>query len=200
MINSYWGDASRSVGAENIVLNSGSGNDMNEPSMVCDTQGRVWVVSYEGTTGDIWFDMEDFQDGTYWPGPFIITAAGENINPTISYDSSGTVYCVWQHTISANDYGINISYNSSGSWSTPLEITSGSKNIYPQIPENLTIFDNLVGFICKDDTSDNLMFHSIPEFSDFIHFIIIILFIQMLALTIEKRISKMNISKNRSKD
>ena len=182
-----WGTITHGSG-EDIVITNGSGT-MREPSLVCDMQGRVWIVTSENVDGDdnIWFEMEDFKDSTYWPGPYLLAKNGDLYNPTIGYDGSNTVYCVWENNTSATNIRIYFSYNSSGSWSTPIEIVAGKKYIYPQIPKNLSTHNNQVSFIYKNNTDFELIFYSIPELPTPGQVIILILFLQLLIMVSAKR-------------
>ncbi len=186
MSPSNWGAVNHSTGWDDVALSHGGG-PLNEPSMVCDAQNRVWIVTYKSGTWDLWHTMEDFQDSTYWPGPFLINNKGENRYPTIGYDTSGVVYCVWQHLDPSYNSNVTLSYNTSSGWVTPIDVVSGNENVYPQIPKNLSASSNLVGFIYKDHTNFDLEFESIPEFSDLLHFISIILIFQILVMITNKR-------------
>jgi len=177
-----WGTITHGSG-EDIVITNASGT-MREPSLVCDMQGRIWIVTSENVGGDdnIWFEMEDFNDSTYWPGPFLLAKNGDLYNPTIGYDSSNTVYCVWENKTSASNTRIYFSYNSAGSWATPIEIVAGKNYIYPQIPKNLSIHNSQVSYIYKNDTDFELIFYSIPELPMPGQVIILILFLHFLIM------------------
>jgi hypothetical protein len=189
----FWGNASKVSGGKDIILSNGTGGNMSEPSLVCDATGvgRVWVVSSELTQNNqynIWYIMEDFEDSNYWSMKFLIDSDPiyELKNPNIGFDNAGTLYCVWEKRFTASDIQIYLSSNISTSWSQPQQITNQDKNIYPQIPKNLTGNNNQFGFIYKDDTNDNIMFHQIPEFSDISEMLIIILILQLFFVQIKK--------------
>jgi hypothetical protein len=180
----YWGNAAGTSYEEDVVISNSS--DMMFPSIACDTEGRVWIVTYEDTTAyDIWFDMEDFDDTTYWPGPFRIANTGQLENPTIGYDDSGTVYCVWRRYKAVDDASICLSMNASGNWSAPVEVVVGDDNIYPQIPKKYGQ-DN-VNIIYKNETNDDLIFLSIPELSSFAQIIGLVLLFQVLIMIPNRR-------------
>jgi hypothetical protein len=182
-----WGNASRIPGKEDMIMATANSH-MREPSLVCDFQGWVWVVTCNGSDDyNIWYAMEDFQDIHHWPQEFTIAETGKLSNPTIGFDSSGTVYCVWQREITASDIRICYSYNSSSSWSMPVEIMTGNKNILPQIPKNLSVPGNQISFIFKDDTNSNIIFLSIPEFSELMQYLFLFLIIQIMVMTTSKR-------------
>jgi hypothetical protein len=183
----YWGDAGRNSGGEDTPISRAS-NHINEPSLVCDTQRRVWIVSYESSTWDIWFSMEDFGDASYWPGPYRIASSGDNRYPTIGYDDSNKVYCFWQHKEGLATFNISYAYNASSGWSVPVEVASGKEFIYPQIPKNLTPSNDIIGCVYKNETDDGLMFESIPELPAVFQFIVLILFVQILILSCVKKI------------
>jgi hypothetical protein len=182
----YWGDASRTTAGEDTPIFSAT-NHVNEPSLICDAQGRVWIVTYESAVWDILFSMEDFQDTTYWPGPFVIASSGENRYPTISYDTSGIVYCVWQHKEGLSTFNISFSSNSSSGWSTAVEIASGNDFVYPQIPKNLSIYNKQISFVYKNETDDGLMFESIPEIPVTAQIFILIILLNLVIISIRRK-------------
>jgi hypothetical protein len=190
----FWGNAGQISGEKDVILGNGTGGNMSEPSLACDTvdKGRVWVVTSELTQNNqynIWYIMEDFQDSNYWPQIFLIenSPTYELKNPTIGFDSTATLYCIWEKRLSANDIQIYSSYNTSTIWSTPQQLTNQDKNIYPQIPKNLTSNQDQFSFIYKDDTNNNIMFHQIPEFSDITEIILIVLILNFLMIQVKRR-------------
>ncbi len=181
MTKSAWKNTVKSA-MEDVALQNSSGGHMQAPSLTCDPQGRVWITTHEASTlNNIWVVMEDFKDSTYWDKKQKIAEYGNNINPTIGYDSTGNVYCIWQFE-NGGDNQIHLSYNDSGSWSTPTVVELGGDYIYPQIPKNITGSDNVVGYIFKNNSADELLFTSIPELPDFAKFVILFLFIQVFIM------------------
>jgi hypothetical protein len=189
-----WGDAAGNQGKSDIVLFNNTGCNMSEPSLICDAQGsgRVWVVSSEKDLNNkysIWYAMDDFKDTNYWPNAskIINGCSNELKNPVIGYDSQGTIYCVWERWFTMADVQIYLSQNSSNFWTTPVKLTSVNKNIYPQIPKNLSGPGNQVSIIYKDDNGENIMFHSIPEFPYFSQFLILILIVLKISIIHSQR-------------
>jgi len=194
MNTNFWGNASKVPYKKDIVISNSTGGNMSEPSLICDSigAGRVWIVTSEKTKDNyynIWYSIEDFQDSTYWPySGLIANSTTHNLkNPTIGFDSSGTVYCVWESGFSVSDIQINMAWNSSSTWTIPINITNVNKNIYPQIPANMSGAGNEVGLIFKDDTNDDIVFHSIPEFSDLFQLMILILILQFIFVFIKRK-------------
>ncbi|WP_455392631.1 hypothetical protein [[Eubacterium] cellulosolvens] len=184
----YWGDASGTSGNEDLVIFNSS--DINEPSLICDIDGQVWIVASESTPAwNILYDMEDFGDATYWPGPFHIATSGKLKNATIAYDASGTIYCVWEREIGGGENRICMAVNTSSSnqWSAPTEAVTGNLNMFPQLPKNITVDVCNISFIYKDHTSDELVFHSIPEFHDFIQVSVLMFIITILIMINPRR-------------
>jgi hypothetical protein len=181
MLLSSWGNTTKS-GQEDIALQNASGGDMEVPSIACDAQGRVWITTHEGSTlNNIWVIMEDFKDDNYWDNAEKIADYGNNLNPTIGYDATGRVYCIWQFE-DGGDNEIRLSYNDSGSWSAPIPVEIGGDYIYPQIPKNITGDDNLPGYIFKNNTAHELLFISVPELPDFAKIIVLFLFVQIFIM------------------
>jgi hypothetical protein len=72
------------------------------------------------------------------------------------------------------------------------------KNIYPQMPKNLSSKNDQFSLIYKDDTNDNIMFHQIPEFPSIAEILFIILILQFLIIQIKRKnkLKKLNFSKS----
>ncbi len=183
-----WGNISHVNNWDDIAITNISGGTMEKPSLICNSTGSVWIVTYEGGVGlnNVWFSVENFEDTIFWDRIFVLASDGDNTNPTIGYDDSGTVYCVWQYESASGNKYIRYSHNSSNNWIAPIAVVSG-ENIFPQIPENVTYSDNLISFIYKNTTLQNLMFLSVPEISNFVQLIVIILFIHLLIMIPTKK-------------